>query len=186
MAAAEPAGAVSVSVSMVRRPSRQPARQTNSATTIAAAESAQAKPKATPPSPTSTASDDHMSEPKCKRIGLQRFACGLAGHAIEQPRAKEIDHDRNNDHREGRGRGLDRLAVAAPEPLRRLPDHHPRQNEQQRRFGQRRHALDLAVAVMVLLVGGLAGDADGEIGHQRGAESRSANALPRTGSQANR
>jgi hypothetical protein len=37
---AEPAGAVSVRVSMVRRPSRQPARQTNSATTIAAAESA--------------------------------------------------------------------------------------------------------------------------------------------------
>ena len=39
---ATPSGAVSVKVSMVRRPSRQPARHTNSATTIAAAESAQA------------------------------------------------------------------------------------------------------------------------------------------------
>ena len=38
---AAPAGAVSVSVSMVRRPSRQPATQMNTATTIAAAESAQ-------------------------------------------------------------------------------------------------------------------------------------------------
>ena len=40
--AAAPAGAVSVSVSMVRRPSRQPAMQMNSATTMAAAASAQA------------------------------------------------------------------------------------------------------------------------------------------------
>ena len=38
---ATPRGAVSVSVSMVRLPSRQPARQTKIATTIAAAESAQ-------------------------------------------------------------------------------------------------------------------------------------------------
>ena len=37
-----PAGAVSVSVSMVRRPSRQPAMQMKTATTIAAAASAQA------------------------------------------------------------------------------------------------------------------------------------------------
>ena len=36
-----PAGAVSVSVSIVRRPSRQPATQMNTATMIAAAESAQ-------------------------------------------------------------------------------------------------------------------------------------------------
>ena len=50
---------------MVRRPSRQPATQMNIATTMAAAESAQPYPSATRPSPTRTASDDHMSEPKC-------------------------------------------------------------------------------------------------------------------------
>jgi len=38
---------------------------TNTATTTAAAESAHWYPNATPPSPTSTASEDHMSEPKC-------------------------------------------------------------------------------------------------------------------------
>ena len=38
---ATPVGAVSVSVSMVRRPSRQPATQMNTATMTAAAESAQ-------------------------------------------------------------------------------------------------------------------------------------------------
>ena len=40
MVSAEPGGAVSVSVSMVRRPSRQPARHTKTATTSAAAASA--------------------------------------------------------------------------------------------------------------------------------------------------
>ena len=63
---AAPAGAVSVSVSMVRRPSRQPATQMNTATTTAAAESAHGYPSATAPRPPSTAIDDHMSEPKCR------------------------------------------------------------------------------------------------------------------------
>ena len=167
---AEPAGAVSVSVSMVRRPSRQPARHTNSATTRAAAASAHGKPNATPPSPISTAIDDHMSEPKCSASASSASLAVSRGHAVEQPRAEEIDHDRHDDHGEGRERRLDRVAVAAEQPLRRLPDHHARQHEQQRGLRQRRHALDLAVAVVVLLVGRLAGDAHGEIGHHRGAE----------------
>ena len=62
---AAPVGAVSVRVSMVRRPSRQPATQMNTATTIAAAESANGYPSATAASPMSTATDDHRSEPKC-------------------------------------------------------------------------------------------------------------------------
>ena len=49
---------------MVRRPSRQPATQTSSATTTAAAESAQANPSLRPARPTSTAADDHISDPK--------------------------------------------------------------------------------------------------------------------------
>ena len=105
-----------------------------------------------------------------QRIGLQRLARGFAGHAIEQAGAKEIDHHRNGDHGEGRKRRLHDMALIAQQPLGRLPDHDAGQHEQQRRLGQRRHAFDLAVAVMVLLVGGLAGDAHGEIGHHRGAE----------------
>ena len=105
-----------------------------------------------------------------QRIGLQRLARRFAGHAIEQAGAEEIDHDRHGDHGEGRDRRLHRMALVAEQPLCRLPDHHAGQHEQQRRLGQRRDALDLAVAVVMLLVGGLAGDAHGEIGHHRGAE----------------
>ena len=61
-------------------------------------------------------------------------------------------------------------ARLAEQPMSGLPDHDAREDEQQRGLGQRHDALDLAVAVMVLLVRGLAGDADREIGHQRRAE----------------
>ena len=118
---AEPAGAVSVSVSMVRRPSRQPAMQTNTATTRAAAESAHwiAQRHAAEP-------DQHRDRrphvgAEMQRVGLQRLARGFAGHAVEQAGAEEIDHDRNDDHREGRERrlhrhGLGRRAAASPPP----------------------------------------------------------------------
>ena len=56
-----------------------------------------------------------------QRVGLQRLARGFVRHAVEQPRAEEIDHDRNDDHREGRRasprpRGRGRRAAAAPPP----------------------------------------------------------------------
>ena len=63
--AAAPGGAVSVSVSMVRRPSRQPATSTSTATTSAAAESAHHSPTRIPARPTSTASEPHRSDEKC-------------------------------------------------------------------------------------------------------------------------
>ena len=62
---ATPGGAVSVSASMVRRPSRQPAMQMRIDTATAATESAEAKPSAMPKSPINTADEDHMSELKC-------------------------------------------------------------------------------------------------------------------------
>ena len=56
-----------------------------------------------------------------QRVGLQRLARGLAGDAIEQAGAEEIDHDRDDDHGEGRDasprpRGLRRRAAASPPP----------------------------------------------------------------------
>ena len=50
---------------MVRLPSRHPARQMNTATTIAAMASPSANPNPAAAIPASTASEDHMSEPKC-------------------------------------------------------------------------------------------------------------------------
>ena len=62
------------------------------------------------------------------------------------------------------------ICSGAPRSLRRLPDHHGGQDEQQSRLDQRGDAFDLAVTVMVFLVGGFTGNADGEIRHQRRGE----------------
>ncbi len=51
-----------------------------------------------------------------------------------------------------------------------LPDHHTGQYEQEPGLGQCGYALDLAMAVVMLLIGRLAGDAHGKVGHHRGAK----------------
>ena len=98
--------------------------QIKTATTIAAAASAQGKPAATPASPISTATDDHMSEEKCSASASQRFARRRLGDAIERARAEKIDRDRAADDAEGRGVGVDRMRLRADQPLRGLEDHH--------------------------------------------------------------
>ena len=100
-------------------------------------------------------------------VRFQRLARSLGGDLVEQARAKEVDDDRGHHHPERPERRLDRVAVPAEQALQRLPDHDAGEQEQQRSLGQRRHAFDLAVAVVVLLVGGLAGNAHREIGHHR-------------------
>src|SRR6266851_3175180 len=62
------------------------------------------------------------------------------------------------------------MTMAAEQTLTRRPRYDAGKHKQKRRFGERRYVLDLAVAVMVLLVGRLVGDSHREIGHQRGGE----------------
>ena len=107
---------------------------------------------------------------KMQRVGFQRLAPRLFGGARQRARAEEIDHDRHRDHAERPGIRDHHVLFVLGQALDRFPDHHAREQEQQRRFRQRRNALDLAVAVMVFLVGRLAGNAHGGIGHHRGAE----------------
>ncbi len=57
------------------------------------------------------------------------------------------------------------VAVAGEQAVPRLPQNDGGEEEQERGLDQRRHALDLAMTVMVLLVGRLVGNADGKIGH---------------------
>ena len=52
----------------------------------------------------------------------------------------------------------------AEDPADRLRHHIGSQHDQQAGLGQGRHRLHLAMPVVVLLIGGLAGGADGEIG----------------------
>jgi hypothetical protein len=105
-----------------------------------------------------------------QRVGLQRLARRFARDPVEQACPEEIHHHGNDDHGERRDGGFHHVARLAEQPLAGLPDHDAAQQEQQCRLCERRHALDLAVAVMMLLVGRLAGDADREIGHQRRTE----------------
>ena len=163
--AAAPSGAVSVSVSMVRRPSRQPAMQMNTATIDRGggirpriAERDAAKP------------DQHRDRrphvgAEMQRVGFERLARGLPGDAIEQ-RARARNRPRSTRRSRRRPRSSPRpRALAAEQALRGLPDHEAGQDEQQPGLDQRGDALDLAVAVMMLLVGRLAGDAHREPGH---------------------
>ncbi len=156
---------------MVRRPSRQPAMQTSTATTSAAAESAHGRPNRTPTRPISTASEDHRSDEKCSASASSAWLCVCLRGARQRARAEEIDR-RSTPTITPKAQtvAIDRVLFMLDQALDRFPDHHAREQEQQRGFRQRRDALDLAVTVMVFLVGRLAGNAHGDIGHHRGAE----------------
>ena len=104
-----------------------------------------------------------------QRIGLERLARGLFGDAFERARAEEIDQDGHGDNGKSVGRRLDHMGLPAEEPAARLIGDACRQNKKQGGFGERGHALDLAVAILVLGVGRLAGDAHRGIReHRRG------------------
>jgi len=92
-----------------------------------------------------------------ERIGFQRLARRCARDPAQRARAEKVDHDRAGDDGEGGDRRLDSVLLRADQPLHRFPDHHRGEQEQQRRLGQRGDALDLAVAVLMLGVGRLAG-----------------------------
>ena len=102
-----------------------------------------------------------------QRVSFERLARCLFGDAMQRSRAKKVNHDRtSNDGERCRGR-LDGMGLRADEPLRSFPDHDGGEQEQERRFGQRGNALDLAVPVLMLPVGGFSGKPDREIGQHR-------------------
>ena len=62
------------------------------------------------------------------------------------------------------------MGLAAEQPLHGFESHAGGEQKQQRGFGQRRHAFDLAVAVLMLGIGRLAGNAHRDIGQYRRGE----------------
>ena len=62
------------------------------------------------------------------------------------------------------------MAMRAEQALHGFPDHNPGEEEQERRLRQRRHAFNLAVAVVVLRVSRLARDAHRKVRHHGGHE----------------
>ena len=105
-----------------------------------------------------------------QRVGFQRRARGIDGDAGQHAGAEEVDHDRGDDDAEGDRRRLDRMRMIADQPLPRFPHHHAGQGEQQRGLGEGGDVLDLAVAVLMVLVRRLVGPAHGEVGHHRRGE----------------
>ncbi len=123
-----------------------------------------------PTRPTRTAADDHRSELKCSASASSAGLAGVDGDLREHAGAEEVDHDRGDDDAECEDRRLDGMRVIADQPLARFPHHHAGQDEQQRGLGEGGDVLDLAVAVLMVLIRRLVGPAHGEVGHHRGGE----------------
>ena len=88
-----------------------------------------------------------------QRVGRQRLASRRARRAMQRPRAPEIDRDIDRQHHEGNGRERRRrsaLAQAAPGFDQDAAGQHVEQRDDK----ERRQALELAVAVMMFVVGG--------------------------------
>ena len=141
----------------------------NSATAMAASASAAAKPARAASKPASTRPEPTRSLGIMQGVGRERVAAGLAGDALQRAPAEGIDGDRGDDRGEGeahsRGRRRCRRA-GGPRDERDAEASTP----EKAGLGQRRDRLDLGVAERVALVGGLVGDAHGEIGEAAGGD----------------
>ena len=92
-----------------------------------------------------------------QRVGGQRLAFGVARGAMQRPRAPEIDGDIDQQHDE-RDRRQRRRRRAFAQAAAGLDQDAARQHIEHRDDAERRQALDLAVAVMMFLVGRAVGN----------------------------
>ena len=120
-----------------------------------------------------------------QRVGLERLAAGLPGDPLEGIPAPGVDQDGADEHGGGGPARLDGR-FARHEAAHALERDGAREQEQERRLDQRRERLDLAVPVLVLLVGRLVGGADGEPGDRRGGDVEEASARRRRSARATR
>ena len=101
-----------------------------------------------------------------QRVGFESLAFILGGDAAERAGTPPVDGHGNEHHGEGPDRGLD-FDVAEEQAHDRFVDHPGAGQQKQAGFNEGGEVFDLAVAVLVVGVGGLVGDSDGEIGEQR-------------------
>ena len=105
-----------------------------------------------------------------QRIGFQRLAGGLFRHPLERPGPVVVDDDRTGDDCHRPPGDLDLVDLIAQQAPQRLPGNPAGGDKQQTRLDKCCNALDLGVAVMVLVIGRAVGPADGEIGDDGGPE----------------
>ena len=91
-----------------------------------------------------------------QRIGGERLAFGIVRGALQRPGAPEIHRDIDQQDDEGDGRDRWRWRALAQTAVG-FDQNAARQHIEQRDNAERRYALQLAVAVMMLLVRGAVG-----------------------------
>ena len=97
-------------------------------------------------------------------VGGQRVGAGLAGDAAERARASEIDCDGDEQHGERPDRGSQVVMVVEGRnhAANSLGDNPDAGGEHDAGFDEGGERFDLAVAVVVVLIGRLVGNLDGE------------------------
>ncbi|MEY9570555.1 hypothetical protein ABH978_006394 [Bradyrhizobium ottawaense] len=103
-----------------------------------------------------TANEPITSEAKCSASAASAWLSGLARGAVQGAGAPEIDDDVDHQHDERHGRNGRRRGSLA-QPAVGLDQDAAGKHVEQGGHTERRDALQLAVAVMVLLVGRLVG-----------------------------
>ena len=102
-------------------------------------------------------------------VRLEGLAAVLAGHAIEHPRAADVDADGDGHDQKSPQVGI-HLDALEEEALDRLVNDPGAGDEEENRLDQGAEVLDLAVPVRVIVVGRLARDAHGQVRDQGGDE----------------
>lgn len=101
-------------------------------------------------------------------VGFEGLGVVLAGHAHQGAGAEPVDAEREEKDQEGEEGGLDLDPV--DEAMDGFPDDPGAGDEEQRGLEDGAEVFELGVAVGVVGVGGLVGDADGEVGDDGGDE----------------
>ena len=101
---------------------------------------------------------------KMQGIGGQRLAPGVARGAMQRPGAPEVDGDVDQQHQKRDRRQRHRRRALA-QPAVGFDQDAARQHIEHRDHDQRRQAFELAVAVMMLRVGGAVGNPHHHPGH---------------------
>ena len=113
---------------------------------------------------------DHAGGPdvggKVQGVGFQRLAVVFGGNASEDARAPPVEPHGKQHHGKGRDRRFD-IDAAKEQTQRRFVDDPGTGQQKQAGFDECGKILDLAVTVLVVGVGGLVGDSDGEKCEQR-------------------
>ena len=104
-----------------------------------------------------------------QRVGFQCFAGILPRDAGDAAGARPVDADHQRQQAHGEVAGV-QYRLAEQEAPHRLPNNVERREKEQRRFDERGETLEFRVAVGVVRVGGLVGNAHGKIGDNCGDE----------------